>query len=86
MSLRVQSFGKLFAITELGDKNNKMDIKLQSGRATKKKKGILHSLCSGGTRQPEHDCNSILNFIVTCFLCYHIRNSLCFPNTEMLFN
>lgn len=36
-SLRVQSFGKLSPITELEDKNNKMDIKLQSGRVNKKK-------------------------------------------------
>lgn len=50
------------AITELEAKNNKMDIKLQSGIATKEKNGILHSICSGRIWQPEHDCNSILIF------------------------
>lgn len=81
-----------FFITELEDKNNKMGIKLQSGRATKKKNRILHSLSSGRTRQPKHDCNSILNFIVTCFLCYLVSGTLsvsptlkCCSISELLF-
>lgn len=75
------------ATTELEAKNNKMDIKLQSGIAAKEKNGILHSRCSGRTWQSEHDCNSILNFLaifqklLSVLSC--IMNYLSFPTSEI---